>query len=34
MESFGKLRALHQETARISRIIDREFGQIEPEDLQ
>jgi hypothetical protein len=32
MKSFGKLRSLRQETARISRIIEEEFGQIEPED--
>jgi hypothetical protein len=34
MESFGKLGALRGETARINKIMDREFGQIEPEDLQ
>ena len=33
MESFGKLRALRKETARIEEIMEREFGQIEPEDL-
>jgi hypothetical protein len=32
MKSFGKLRALHKETAKINRIIEEEFGQIEPED--
>jgi hypothetical protein len=32
MESFGKLRALRTENARIGRIIEKEFGQIEPED--
>lgn len=34
MESFGKLSALPSETARINKIMDREFGQIEPEDLR
>ena len=34
MESFGKLRSLRKETARIGRIIDLEFGQVEPEDLR
>jgi hypothetical protein len=34
MESFGKLRALHSETARINKIMDREFGQVESEDLR
>ena len=29
---FGKLRSLHVETVRIERIIEQEFGQIEPED--
>jgi hypothetical protein len=32
MRTFGKLRKLHQETARINQIIAEEFGQIEPED--
>jgi len=32
MKSFGKLRALRKETARINRIIEEEFEQIEPED--
>jgi hypothetical protein len=32
MKSFGKLRGLHRETRRIDRIIEAEFGQIEPED--
>lgn len=32
MKSFGKLRHLHKETARIDRIIEKEFGQIEPEE--
>ena len=32
MKSFGKLRHLHEETARINRIIEEEFGQVDPED--
>jgi hypothetical protein len=32
MKSFGKLRAFRKETARINRIIEEEFEQIEPED--
>jgi hypothetical protein len=32
MGSFGKLRALRNETARISKIIEQEFDRIEPED--
>ena len=32
MKSFGKLRPLRSETARINRIIEAEFGKIEPED--
>ena len=32
MRSFGKLRSLRKETARIGAIIDSEFGQIDPED--
>jgi hypothetical protein len=32
LKTFGKLRGLHKETARINRIIQAEFGQIEPED--
>ena len=32
MKSFGKLRHLHKETARINRIIEEEFEKIEPED--
>ena len=32
LDSFGKLRRLHQETARINSIMDREFGQLEPAD--
>ncbi len=33
MKTFGKLRHLHKETARINRIIE-EFDQIETEDRQ
>ena len=29
MKTFGKLRSLRKETARINRIIEKEFGQIE-----
>ena len=32
LRSFGKLRGLHKETTRINRIIEAEFGRIEPED--
>ena len=32
MKSFGKLRHLRKETARIQRLIDEEFEKIEPED--
>jgi len=32
MNGFGKLRSLHKETAEINRIIEEEFGQVEPED--
>ncbi len=32
MQGFGKLRSLHKETVRLNRIIEREFGRIEPED--
>ncbi len=32
MKTFGKLRSLHKETARINQIIEEEFGQIEPDD--
>jgi hypothetical protein len=34
MRGFGRLRALRQETSRIQRVIDREFGVVEPEDRQ
>lgn len=32
MTAFGKLKHLRKETARINRIIEEEFEQIEPED--
>jgi hypothetical protein len=32
LRSFGKLRGLRHETARIDGLIHEEFGQIEPED--
>ena len=32
MKGFGQLRPLRRETARIQRVIDREFGIVEPED--
>jgi hypothetical protein len=32
MAGFGKLRNLHEETARINRVIEEEFEQIEAED--
>jgi hypothetical protein len=32
MEGFGKLKRLHNETARVQSIIDEEFEIIEPED--
>ena len=32
MQTFGKLRNLHKETARINRIIAAEFDQVETED--
>jgi hypothetical protein len=34
LKSFGQLRDLRKETARIGRIIEGEFGRIEPEDWQ
>ena len=33
LECAGELAHLHKETARIQKIIDEEFEQIEPEDL-
>jgi hypothetical protein len=32
LKTFGKLRGLRKETARINGIIEAGFGQIEPED--
>jgi hypothetical protein len=34
MAAFGKLRQLRKETARINRVIEEEFEQIETEDRQ
>jgi hypothetical protein len=34
MKSFGKLRNLRKETAKINRIIDDEFERVEPEDRE
>jgi hypothetical protein len=34
LASFGRLRGLRKETARISAIIEKEFGQVEAEDLK
>jgi len=34
MKTFGQLCHLHKETARINRIIEEEFDQIETEDRQ
>jgi len=34
MAAFGKLRHLRKETARINRVIEEEFEQIEAEDRQ
>jgi hypothetical protein len=31
-KSFGQLRSLHKETARINHVIEKEFERIEPED--
>lgn len=33
LECAGELAHLHKETVRIQKIIDEEFGQVEPEDL-
>ncbi len=30
IRTFGKLRRLHTETLKINRVIEQEFGQIEP----
>lgn len=32
MKAFGALRTLRSESARINRIIEEEFGRLEPED--
>jgi hypothetical protein len=32
LKTFGELRSLRNETARINRIIEEEFGRIDPED--
>jgi hypothetical protein len=34
MKTFGKLRGLREESARINRIIEEEFDRVEPEDRQ
>jgi hypothetical protein len=34
LKTLGKLRSLRKESASISRIIEQEFGQIEPRDWQ
>jgi len=34
LKSFGKLRSLRKESARISRTIQQELGQIEPRNWQ
>jgi len=34
LKMFGRLRSLRSETARINRIIEEEFGRIEPRDWQ
>ena len=34
MRTFGKLRALRKESARINRIVEEEFDRVEPEDRQ
>lgn len=34
MQTFGKLRGLRKESTRINRIIEEEFGRVEPEDQQ
>lgn len=34
MKSFGKLRHLRKETARINRILEEEFEQVESEDQE
>jgi hypothetical protein len=32
LKTFGALRGLRKETARVNRIVEQEFGRIEPED--
>jgi len=34
LKTFGKLRSLRKETAGINRMIEQEFGRIEPEDRE
>lgn len=34
LKTFGKLRSLRAETAHINRIVEAEFGQVQPEDWQ
>jgi hypothetical protein len=34
MKSFGKLRDLQEDLAKINRIIEDEFERVEPEDLE
>jgi hypothetical protein len=34
LKSFGGLRHLHKDNVRIQKIIDDEFGKIEPEDWE
>ncbi|HWB95300.1 MAG TPA: hypothetical protein VG672_01320 [Bryobacteraceae bacterium] len=34
LKTFGKLRGLRKETARINHIVEEEFGRIDPEDWQ
>ena len=34
MRSFGRLRTLRNESARINRMIEEEFGSVQPEDRQ
>ena len=34
MTSFGRLKSLRQESARIMRMVSNEFEQIEPEDRE
>jgi hypothetical protein len=32
MQGFGGLRDIHEENLRVQKLIDEEFGQVEPED--